>query len=260
MELDRAALLIAAEEYPTLQVEEYLAQLDALAEESRRRMTLGELFDPLEGATALAAHLFYEGRFNGNLGDYYDARNSFLNEVLDRSKGIPITLSIIFIEVARRLGVKLFGVGMPGHFLVKYCDDEQEIFFDPFNGGRMLREENCREMIAEMYDGRLPFDPSFLHAVTKKQILSRVLQNLKNSYVNVSDLNKLLGVIERLLLLHPDSVTEQRDRGLICYGLKKYSQARADLELYLRRVPYAEDKEKIQEVLNDVRQRQAQLN
>jgi regulator of sirC expression with transglutaminase-like and TPR domain len=260
LELDRAALLIAAEEYPALQVEDYLRQLDALAGASRQRMTLGELFNPLETATTLAAHLFYEGRFNGNLGDYYDARNSFLNEVIDRGKGIPITLSVIFIEVARRLGVSLFGVGLPSHFLVKYSDNTQEVFFDPFYGGRVLDKEDCRKMIEEMYGGRVPFASSFLQAVTKRQILSRMLQNLKNVYVKASDLHKLLGVIERLLLLHPGSVTELRDRGLTYYGLKKYSPARTDLEEYLRRTPYAEDKDKIQEVLNDVRQRQAQLN
>jgi regulator of sirC expression with transglutaminase-like and TPR domain len=260
LELDRAALLIAAEEYPALQVADYMAQLDALAEESRRHMTLGELFAPLECATTLAAHLFYEGRFTGNLNDYYDARNSFLNEVIERGKGIPITLAVVFIEVARRLGVKLFGVGMPGHFLVKYCDDEEEVFFDPFNGGRVLSEENCRTMIDEMYDGRMPFDRAFLHAVTKKQLLSRMLQNLKNIYANAADLPKLLGVIERLLLLNPNAALEIRDRGLTLYGLKKYAQARADLETYLRCVPHAEDKEKIQQALSEVRQRQAQLN
>lgn len=260
LELDRASLLIAAEEYPAMSVEDYLAQLDALAEEMRQRLTLGELFDPLERAVALAAHLFYEGRFVGNSQNYFDARNSFLNDVIDRGKGIPITLSVVFIEVARRLGIRLFGVGMPGHFLVKYVNDEEEVYFDPFNGGRVLSESNCRGLVEELYDGRVGFDPAFLHAVTKKQILSRMLQNLKNIYANASDLNKLLGAIERLLLINPDSIFELRDRGLTYFGLKKYSQARADLETYLRRLPQAQDKDKIKEVLNDVWQRQAQLN
>jgi regulator of sirC expression with transglutaminase-like and TPR domain len=258
--LDRSALLLAAEEYPAMQMDEYIAQLDALAEDARRRMTLGELFDPLECATALATYLFDEGRFTGNNKDYFDARNSFLNDVMDRGIGIPITLSVVFIEVARRLGIKLFGVGMPGHFLVKHSDDNREVFFDPFNGGRVLTEADCRAMIEKLYDGRVSFEYAFLHAVTKKQILTRMLQNLKNVYASASDLHKLLGVIERLLILTPDALLEIRDRGLTYYGLKKYSQARADLETYLRRIPHAEDKNKIKEVLNDVRQRQAQLN
>lgn len=260
LELDRAALLIAAEEYPALQIEEYLAQLDVIAEEARQGMTLGELFDPLACATALAAQLFSAGRFNGNSTAYYDARNSFLNDVIERSKGIPITLCVVFIETARRLGVKLFGVGMPGHFLVKYCDDTQEVFFDPFHGGRVLTEEACRAMIEEMYGGRVKFDRAFLSAVTKKQILQRLLQNLKNIYAQAADLHKLLGVIERLLLFDPHSLVELRDRGLTYYQMKKYAPARLDLETYLRRVPQAADKDKIQEVLNDLRQRQAQLN
>lgn len=260
IEMDRAALLIAAEEYPALQIEDYLTQLDTLAEEARQQMTLGELFNPLACATALAAQLFYAGRFNGNSHTYYDARNSFLNEVIERGKGIPITLSVVFMEIARRLGVTLFGVGLPGHFLVKYSDDTQDVFFDPFNGGRVLTEADCRAMVEEMYEGQIQFDRSFLYAVTTKQILQRMLQNLKNIYVQTSDFPKLLGVIERLLLLDPASVLELRDRGITYYQMKKYALARVDLETYLRRAPHAEDKDKIQGVLNDLRQRQAQLN
>lgn len=124
----------------------------------------------------------------------------------------------------------------------------------------MLTAEDCRALIEAMYEGRVQFDRTFLRPVTKKQILARMLQNLKNIYANASDLNKLLGVIERLLLLQPDAVLELRDRGLTCYGLKKYAQARTDLEAYLRNTPHAADKDKIQHVLKDIRQRQAQLN
>ncbi len=258
--LDRAALLIAAEDYPNLVIEDYLSQLDTLAEESRRRMTENELHHPLACATALAAHLFYEGRFNSNVGNYYDARNSFLNEVIDRGKGIPITLSVIFIEVAKRLDVKLFGVGMPGHFIVKYVDEEQEVFFDPFNGGKILTEDDCRQKIEAMYNDQVKFNSSFLQACTKKEILSRMLQNLKGVYFNASDMNKALGVIERLLLINPDSMVELRDRGLVCFTLKKYSQARVDLGAYLKASPQAEDRDRIKEVVNDLRQRQARLN
>ena len=258
--LDHAALLIAAEDYPNLAIEDYLSQLDTLAEESRQRMTETELHHPLDCTTVLAAHLFYEGRFNGNAGNYYDARNSFLNEVIDRGKGIPITLSVIFIEVAKRLGVELFGVGMPGHFIVKYADEGQEVFFDPFNGGKILTEDDCRQKIEAMYNDQVKFNSSFLQACTKKEILSRMLQNLKGVYFNASDMNKALGVIERLLLINPDAMIELRDRGLVCFTLKKYSQARVDLEAYLKAGPQVEDRDRIKEVLNDLRQRQARLN
>ena len=260
IELDRAALLIAAEEYPSLDVEEYLSRLDELAENSRRRMTADELNDPLLSAEILALHLFREGRFAGNSKDYYDARNSFLNDVIDRGRGIPIALSVVFIEVARRLGIQLYGVGLPGHFLVKYCDTANEVFFDPFNGGKIVTEDDCRQKVEEMYQGRAPFHASFLKAFTKKQILSRMLQNLKGVYFNIGELNKALEVIERLLLLNPDSMEEIRDRGLVNFAMKKYAIARPDLEAYLQALPNAQDQEQVRKALNELRQKQAQLN
>ena len=260
IELDRAALLIAAEEYPSLEVEEYLSRLDEFAENSRRRMTADELRDSLLRAEILAHHLFGENRFAGNSKDYYDARNSFLNEVIDRGRGIPIALSVVFIEVARRLGIQLYGVGLPGHFLVKYSDTANEVFFDPFNGGKILTENDCRQKVEEMYQGRVSFHPTFLKAFTKKQILSRMLQNLKGVYFNTGELNKAFGVIERLVLLNPDSMEEIRDRGLVNFARKKYVLARPDLEAYLQALPDAQDQEQVRKALNELRQKQAQLN
>jgi regulator of sirC expression with transglutaminase-like and TPR domain len=260
IELDRAALLIAAEEYPSLNVEEYLSRLDELAENSRRRMTDDELSDSLLRAETLANHLFGDDRFTGNSKDYYDARNSFLNDVIDRGRGIPIALSVVFIEVARRLRIQLYGVGLPGHFLVKYSDTANEVFFDPFNGGKILTEDDCRQKVEEMYQGRVPFHPSFLAAFSKKQILSRMLQNLKGVYFNSGDLNKAVAVIERLVLLNPGSMEEIRDRGLVNFALKKYALARPDLEAYLQAIPNAQDQAQVIKALNELRQKQARLN
>ncbi len=258
LELDKAALLIAAEEYPRLDIELYLAQLDSFAEAARKR---DDVFaDPLIRIMRLGNLLFDELGFRGNTDNYFDARNSFLNDVIDRRTGIPITLSVVMIEVARRIGLKLFGVGMPGHFLVKYADDEQEIFIDPFHGGRILNEQRCREMIAEMYNGEMTFHHSFLHASAKKQILLRILQNLKGIYARAKDHHKTLGVIERLLLINPDSAVEIRDRGMIHFATGRYVQARNDLEDYLRLTSQAEDEKEIKELLTQLRQRQAQLN
>ncbi len=258
LELDRAALLIAAEEYPQLDVELYLAQLDSFAEAARKRDDVFD--DPLIRIMRLGNLLFDELGFRGNTENYFDARNSFLNDVIDRRTGIPIALSVIMIEVARRIGLKLFGVGMPGHFLVKYADDEQEIFIDPFHGGRILDEERCQEMIAGMYDGKLMFRPSFLYASGNRQILSRMLQNLKGIYAEAKDHHKTLGAIERILLINPDSAIEIRDRGLVHFATGRFVQARIDLEDYLRRTPQAEDEGEIKELLAQLRQRQAQLN
>ncbi len=258
LELDRAALLIAAEEYPNLNVEEYLSLLDHMGEQARAQ---DDFFaDPLTRIMRLSNLLFDELEFRGNAENYYDARNSFLNDVIIRRTGIPITLSVLMMEVGRRIGLRLFGVGMPGHFLVKYADEEQEIFADPFHGGRIVDEDRCRQLIEQMYDGRMPFSLSFLHAVTKKQILSRMLQNLKGVYAKANDHFKLLGLIERALMINPDAASEVRDRGLANFALGRYVEARKDFETYLRQLPEADDAARIKSLLAEIRQRQAQLN
>lgn len=258
LELDRAALLIAAEEYPNLNVEEYLSLLDEIGEQARAQ---DDFFaDPLTRIMRLSNLLFDELGFRGNAENYYDARNSFLNDVIIRRTGIPITLSVLMMEVGRRIGLQLFGVGMPGHFLVKYADEEQEIFADPFHGGRIVDEDRCRQLIEQMYDGRMPFSLSFLHAVTKKQILSRMLQNLKGVYAKANDHFKLLGLVERALMINPDSASEVRDRGSANFALGKYVEARKDFENYLRQLPEANDAARIKSLLAELRQRQAQLN
>jgi len=257
LELDRAALLIAAEEYPNLEVERYLEQMDSIAAAARLAVASA---DPLTQIMRLSHFLSEELGFTGNTANYHDPRNSFLNEVIERRVGIPITLSVLYIEVARRIGLNLSGVGMPGHFIVKYTDEEQEVFLDPFNGGRLLAAERCREMIEQMYGGAMPFRQEFLHAVTKRQILTRMLQNLKGIYAREQDYAKTLGVIERALALDPESATELRDRGLIYFALERHAQALADLEKYLRRSPLADDAEQVRNRINQLRQRQAQLN
>ncbi|MEO6726651.1 MAG: transglutaminase-like domain-containing protein [Blastocatellia bacterium] len=262
LELDQASLLIAAEEYPGLEIEDYLAQLDRLAEIAKTEDDSSA--SPLVRIMRLRHLLFDEWGFRGNTGNYHDARNSFLNQVIDRRTGIPITLSVIYLEVARRIGLKLFGVGMPGHFIVKYPSDlsadEQEIFVDPFHGGRLLTEEQCRKIIDEAYKGEMKFQSAFLRAVTRKQILIRMLQNLKAIYANALDHHKMLSVIERILLITPDAITEIRDRGLVLFARSRYSEARVDLEEYLRRKPMAEDVAEIKKQLSQLRQRQALLN
>jgi len=262
LELDRAALLIAAEEYPHLDVEKYLDQVGAFAELAGTRDD--PYAGPLSRIMRLGALLFDELGFRGNVESYFDARNSFLNDVIDRRTGIPITLSVLYLEIARRIGVKLFGVGMPGHFIVKFVDDEHEILIDPFNGGRLLSEEKCREMIEEMYGGEMKFHPAFLYAVTKKQILMRMLQNLKGIYARAGDHHKTLEAIERALIIHSvegsDAANEIRDRGLVHSGMGRYAMAMADLEEYLRLAPQAPDAKEIKERVGQLRQKQAQLN
>ena len=258
IEPGRAALLIAAEEYPSLDPDRYLAQLDQFAAELREVLPL--LPDPLIMLLTINDYLFNQLGFQGNTENYYDARNSLLNDVIDRRTGIPITLSVIYLEVARRLGLPVYGVGLPGHFLVRYRAGERDVIIDPFHAGRVLSVEQCQEMFEEMYGGTVKFQMSFLNEATTKQILTRLLHNLKGIYLRVPDYVRALGVIERLLILNPESPVEIRDRGLAGLALGRYTQAQADLESYLCRVPLGEDVDEIKEKLMELHRKQARLN
>lgn len=258
IDLGEAALLIAKEEYPDLEVAQYLARLDALAEAFRRRLDAPG--DPHRLIANLGDYLFREQGFRGNVEEYYDPRNSFLSDVLDRKVGIPITLSTIYMEVGRRLGVRLHGVGMPGHFLVKYAGPDEEIVVDPFHGGMIVSPADCQRILDRISGGKLRFERRFLSALGTRQILARMLTNLKVIYVNNQAYAKALGVVERLLILDPGAAIEIRDRGLLRCQLHRYPQALGDLERYLRLVPGAEDVEVIREHLRSLRQRLASMN
>jgi regulator of sirC expression with transglutaminase-like and TPR domain len=258
IDLAEAALVIAQEEYPKLEVAHYLSCLDGLGAEVRARV--GSVEDPHRLISALGDYLFREQGFHGNSDDYYDPRNSFLNDVLDRRIGIPITLSAVYMEVGRRLGLRLHGVGMPGHFLVKYAGADEEIVIDPFNGGALLSHADCQRMLDRIYQGKVAFEPRFLATVGTRQILCRMLNNLKAIYFKKQDFAKALSVVDRLLIIEPASATEVRDRGLLLSQLKRYPEATADLERYLKLAPQAEDSGVICDHLRSIRQRVASLN
>jgi regulator of sirC expression with transglutaminase-like and TPR domain len=213
IDLARAALLIASEEYPGLDILRYVAKLEAMAAAVRARTAGTE--DPLAKIAQLNRYLFGERGFQGNAEDYYDPRNSFLNEVIDRRLGIPITVSVIYIEVARRIGLPLQGVGMPGHFIVKHPGPEEDIYIDPFNRGRLLSREACEELVQQIYGEPVPFQETFLATVSKKQILSRLLSNLKAIYIQRQQYLKALSVVERLLLIDADAEQELKDRAAL---------------------------------------------
>jgi regulator of sirC expression with transglutaminase-like and TPR domain len=213
LDLGRAALLIAAEEYPGLDILRYVAKLEAMAAAVRPDVTTTD--DPLLKIEHLNSYLFEERGFRGNSEEYYDSRNSFLNDVLDRRLGIPITVSVVYMEVGRRVGMPLQGVGMPGHFIVKYAEPGWDIYIDPFNKGRVLSREACEELIQQVYGEPVPFQDTFLATVTKKQILSRLLMNLKAIYIHTKDYLKALSVVERLLLIQPNAEREMQDRAAL---------------------------------------------
>ena len=258
IDVAEAMLLIAKEEYPDLDVAQYLVQLDDMA--AAVRGAAGDTADPYRLIAALNHHLFQVQGFRGNTEDYQDPRNSFLNEVLDRRIGIPITLAVVYLEVGRRLGLRLYGVGMPGHFLVKYVVPDEEIVLDPFDGGTILSAADCQRILDRIFEGKLAFEPHLLAAVGPRQILTRMLTNLKTIYFNNQEYGKALLVVEWLLILNPQAATEIRDRGLLCCQFRRYAEASADLERYLRLAPAAEDSEVIREHLRSLRQRMVALN
>ena len=258
IDLAEAALVIAQEEYPELEVARYLSCLDGMGADVRTRV--GSVEDPHRLIVALGDYLFREQGFHGNTDDYYDPRNSFLNDVLDRRIGIPITLSAVYMEVGRRLGLRLHGVGMPGHFLVKYVGPAEEILIDPFNGGAILSHADCQRLLDKTYQGKVAFELRFLATVGTRQILNRMLSNLKAIYFKKQEFAKALSVVERLLILEPRTATEVRDRGLLLSQLKRYPEATADLERYLKLAPGAEDSEVICDHLRSIRQRVASMN
>ncbi|HEX3036920.1 MAG TPA: transglutaminase-like domain-containing protein [Thermodesulfobacteriota bacterium] len=242
--LAKAALLLAKEiEYPDLDVYDYLRKIDLIANEVKRR-TSGKT-EPYSLIEEINGYLFYEEGFRGNEADYYDPRNSFLNEVLDRKTGIPITLSVLYMEIGRRVGFPVFGVGFPGHFIVKYSGAEGEVLIDPFNKGRIIAENDCQETLNQIYGREIKLQSDFLQTVTNRHILTRMLHNLKGIYISSKDYHKALSVTDMILLVSPMSLNELMDRGLLYYHLECFAQALSDLETYLRNAPKNEDTEVI---------------
>jgi regulator of sirC expression with transglutaminase-like and TPR domain len=239
VDLARAALAIAREEYPQLDEVRYLAQLDALAARALRGLPPGA--SPERKVGRINAVLFHELGFSGNHTDYYDPRNSFLNEVLDRRTGIPITLSLVYIEVGRRCGLRVDGVGFPGHFLCKVPLQEGELVVDAFHRGRLLGLDEIKRRLAAAVGDQVKFDPRVLRSARPREILVRMLQNLRSVYLERNDSPRALSAVDRLLLLAPDNVRSLRDRARLCEELGGAAAAAIDLEKVLALDPHAVD-------------------
>jgi regulator of sirC expression with transglutaminase-like and TPR domain len=236
--LDRAAALLAQGiAYPDLDPAEIAAQLDDLAAGLMGQLPLGR--DPRQLADALRRFLGDELGFRGpdsrREDDYYDARNSFINDVLGRRIGIPIALSVVYLEVARRIDFPLVGVGLPSHFLIKHPlgdGPEDGNFLDPFQRGAILSLGQIRGMFDAHFGGRARFETHYLGAVTKKQLLSRALQNLKNIYYSRNQLRTMLKIYDYLLLIAPWDLDSRRDRGMLALRLGETALALDDLQAY----------------------------
>jgi regulator of sirC expression with transglutaminase-like and TPR domain len=247
IDLGRAALTIALPEYPTLDFAAYLGRIDALALEVSERA--GVDADVYRSIAALNFVLFSRHGFRGNRDAYYDPKNSFLNQVIERKTGIPITLSVLYMEVAKRIGLAFDGVGFPGHFMVKTIAEGNEIFIDPFDGGESKSQEDLDALLGQMYGGKVEMRAEFLAPLPKRRILQRMLTNLKAIYVGTNDWIKTLAVLDRLLILDPAAAGELRDRGAIYSRLECYGQAKDDFERYLQLAPDAEDATAVREQL-----------
>jgi regulator of sirC expression with transglutaminase-like and TPR domain len=257
--LARAALTIARMEYPNLDAEKYLDQLDWFA--ARVEQMLPDLPETQQVIAALNYVLFQEEGFTGNTEDYYDPRNSFLNEVLDRKVGIPITLALVYMEVAHRIGFPLFGVGMPGHFLLKHYDvDGSETLLDPFHGGDILSHADCQVRLDEIYSGQMPFQPEYLNTVTRRQMLTRMLNNLRQIYVTRRDFKRALVVVDLVLAIHPRSAEDMKERAMLRYALGQLRDAAQDLETYVRMAPDASDADEMRQTALSLRRRLALMN
>jgi regulator of sirC expression with transglutaminase-like and TPR domain len=240
--LAEACLLIAADEYPRLDIPACIARLDAMAATVRGRLAADA--SPEQRIAALNHHLFDELRFCGNTDSYEDPRNSYLNEVLERRTGIPITLSIVYLEVGRRVGLRLQGVSFPGHFLVKLRLKRGELVLDPFTGGEPRSASELRSRLEQLLASDRPAEVDlepYLAPATPRDIVARVLRNLKGLYLRGGKLDQALAVMRRMLLVVPESAEELRDRGLVYAQLECFRPALADLQNYLRRRPDAPD-------------------
>jgi regulator of sirC expression with transglutaminase-like and TPR domain len=251
IDLAKAALYIAQEEYPELDIEEYLNALDTMAEELQER--LPQTSYPLKIIQSINQYLFDDLGFQGNTSDYYDPRNSFLNDVIDRRTGIPISLSVVYLELAKRLNFPMVGIGMPGHFLIRPDFEDVGIFVDVFERGEILFAQDCEERLRPIYQQPVQLESHFLDPVGNKQILARMLTNLKFIYINKQELLKAIAVVERILLLFPYNRRELRDKGLLYYQLGEWGQAFQDLDLYLTSFPDAEDADVIRNLLDKIK-------
>jgi regulator of sirC expression with transglutaminase-like and TPR domain len=240
------AILIAADAYPGLDQAEVVRRIDELAEPLARR-GVAELPGRAQ-ARALGDYLGLACGFRGNAEDYYEPENSFLNDVLTRRVGIPISLAVVYVEVARRAGVRASGVGFPGHFLVRVEDADRPVVLDPFNGGAILGQAELGALL-ERSGYRGPLVPAMLDPTPARHVIARMLMNLRGVYAARGDYPKLLLVLDRFIDLLPESTEEFRDRGYLLARLGAPEAAIEDLRAYVERLPQAGDVPEVRQLI-----------
>lgn len=281
IDLAEAALIIAAQEYPGLNEGYYLDRLDSMAADVGLLLA-GEV-EPHRIIEVLNSYLYGTLGFKGNEADYANPRNSYLNDVLEQRIGIPITLSLVYLEMGKRLALPLEGINLPGHFIIRYQEpapqtlgrlgmgrerlDESEkagsgeqILLDPFNGGAVLSEEDCARIVREMYGRPMPLASVFTRPVTPRQFLTRLLTNLKTNYVSTEDFERALKFEEFMIAINPKDWSEIRDRGALRYRMGQRWKAISDFQTYLRKQPDAKDADTIRKHIRTLYQEIAERN
>jgi regulator of sirC expression with transglutaminase-like and TPR domain len=258
LDLARAALLIAAESDPQVDVDAGMRQFDDWAETLRSRLEPD--WNNLQKLARLRSFLFDELGFRGDRDDYFSPSNSLLHEVVQRRRGIPLTLAIIMMELGWRIGMPLEGVGFPGHFLVRLTGEPGDLLLDPYKRGMSVHEEDCRKMLEVITRGSVEFSPDLLVSVGKRQMIVRLLHNLKAAYVRRGDDAQALAAVERLLVLNPDDLDQLRDRGLLQFRLQRFAPALESLTRYLELAGESADRAEIEQHVQALRQHLPSLN
>jgi regulator of sirC expression with transglutaminase-like and TPR domain len=257
-ELARVALLVAAESDPNVDIDGELSRLDGWAAQLSAR------FDPewnnLQKLARLRSFVFEELGFRGDRTNYYSPSNSLLHEVITRRRGIPLSLAIIMLELGWRIGIPFEGVGFPGHFLVRLTGEPGDLLLDPYTRGMSVHEEDCRRMLLESTGGRLEYDPRLLVSVGKREMILRLLNNLKGAYLRSGEDTLALATVDRLLVMEPGDLDEIRDRGLLLFRLRQYGKALDCLNVYLAEARDPADRTTIEQHVTTLRQLIAGLN
>ena len=253
-----AALLVAAEEYPHLDLVREQGRIEAIGNEAPRRVN--PFSNPFARLDALRAYLSEELGFRGNAADYYDPRNSFLNEVLDRRTGSPLTLSMLYMDAARCCGFDAYGIALPGHFVVRLDYSGRSLLLDPFQGGALISEEDCRELVVRSTGRPALYRRELLEGTSPREMLGRLVRNLKRIYLARKDYERALGAVERLLLVFPEEATELRDRGFLLAHLDRPGAAMTDLGTYLDLAPDARDANSVRGRIAWLRRRIPEIN
>lgn len=235
-------------EYPDLDLEKYIQKINQMGRTLKE--TISDVKNPTYLVSILNEFLFENQGFVGEVDDYYNPKNNFLNEVIDKKSGLPITMSILYAEVAKFIGLDLKIIGFPSHVLVKY---NEEMILDPFNDGRLLDIDDLQEILDRNFDGQLEFEPEFLDEINSEQVLVRLARNLKNSYFQSYANEKALKCVNMTLAIEPESPEDIRDKGILEEKLLNHNTALQYLNQYLEINPNAEDVDFVLELIRNVK-------